>query len=214
MQITFRVLISELKELTQFPSLSWTLSHSHFWGYLAILWSIGSSTRVEAMDEEAPLVDDKPVEIPKKNHARDVHILSSAFLLVFLAYGAVQNLESTLNTVSLVSVLRFCIFLFSYAWLLRIVSFAEGTESFEYRKLVSFWNVLYFSWVWWFGYEFQFSNQEEDLGTTSLGILYVSFTFFSLVASMVVRGLGSKNALVLGTTGYWLFLAANLKPSW
>ena len=62
------------------------------------------------MDEEAPLVDDKPVEIPKKNHARDVHILSSAFLLVFLAYGAVQNLESTLNTVSLVSVLRFCIF--------------------------------------------------------------------------------------------------------
>ena len=104
------------------------------------------------MDEEAPLVDDKPVEIPKKNHARDVHILSSAFLLVFLAYGAVQNLESTLNTVSLVSVLRFCIFfffffLFSYAWLLRIVSFAEGTESFEYRKLVSFWNVLYFSWV-------------------------------------------------------------------
>ncbi|KAM3688926.1 hypothetical protein ACB098_09G007500 [Castanea mollissima] len=105
------------------------------------------------MDEEAPLVGDKLVEIPKKNHARDVHILSSAFLLVFLAYGAVQNLESTLNT-------------------------------------------------------------EEDLGTTSLGILYVSFTFFSLVASMVVRGLGSKNALVLGTTGYWLFLAANLKPSW
>nr|POE80294.1 isoform 2 of unc93-like protein 3 [Quercus suber] len=105
------------------------------------------------MDEEAPLVGDKLVEIPKKNHARDVHILSSAFLLVFLAYGAVQNLESTLNT-------------------------------------------------------------EEDLGTTSLGILYVSFTFFSMVASMVVRGLGSKNALVLGTTGYWLFLAANLKPSW
>ncbi|XP_050242647.1 UNC93-like protein 3 isoform X2 [Quercus robur] len=105
------------------------------------------------MDEEAPLVGDKLVEIPKKNHARDVHILSSAFLLVFLAYGAVQNLESTLNT-------------------------------------------------------------EEDLGTTSLGILYVSFTFFSLVASTVVRGLGSKNALVLGTTGYWLFLAANLKPSW
>ena len=211
MQITFRVLISELKELTQLPSLSWTLSHSHFWGYLAILWSIGSSTRVEAMDEEAPLVDDKLVEIPKKNHARDVHILSSAFLLVFLAYGAVQNLESTLNTVSLLSLFfAFAFFLFSYAWLLGI----EGTESFEYRKLVSFWNVLYFSWVWWFGYEFQFSNQEEDLGTTSLGILYVSFTFFSLVASMVVRGLGSKNALVLGTTGYWLFLAANLKPSW
>ena len=87
------------------------------------------------MDEEAPLVDDKLVEIPKKNHARDVHILSSAFLLVFLAYGAVQNLESTLNTVSLLSLFfAFAFFMFSYAWLLGI----EGTESFEYRKLVSF----------------------------------------------------------------------------
>lgn len=94
------------------------------------------------MDEEAPLVGEKLVEIPKKNHARDVHILSSAFLLVFLAYGAVQNLESTLNTVSLLSLFFafafFFLFLFSYAWLLGIVSFAEGTESFEYRKLVSF----------------------------------------------------------------------------
>lgn len=58
------------------------------------------------------------------------------------------------------------------------------------------------------------SIQEEDLGTTSLGILYLSFTFFSLVASLVVRALGTKNALILGTTGYWLFIAANLKPTW
>lgn len=35
-----------------------------------------------------------------KNHARDVHILSFAFLFVFSAYGAAQNLESTVNTVS------------------------------------------------------------------------------------------------------------------
>ncbi|KAF9592123.1 hypothetical protein IFM89_011961 [Coptis chinensis] len=87
------------------------------------------------------------------NHTRDVHILSSAFLLIFLAYGAAQNLESTVNT-------------------------------------------------------------EENLGTTSLGILYISFTVFSLFASSVVRSLGSKNSLILGTTGYWLFIAANLKPSW
>ncbi|KAF5196980.1 unc-93-like protein [Thalictrum thalictroides] len=87
------------------------------------------------------------------NHTRDVHILSCAFLLVFLAYGAAQNLQSTVNT-------------------------------------------------------------EENLGTTSLGILYISFTVFSFVASSVVRSLGSKNALILGTTGYWLFIAANLKPSW
>ena len=52
------------------------------------------------------------------------------------------------------------------------------------------------------------------MGTISLGILYVSFAIFSLVASMVVKKMGSKNALILGTTGYWLFIAANLKPSW
>ncbi|XP_008788091.1 UNC93-like protein 3 [Phoenix dactylifera] len=88
-----------------------------------------------------------------KNYARDVHILSFAFLFVFSAYGAAQNLESTVNT-------------------------------------------------------------EEDLGTTSLGILYTSFTLFSVVASPVVRGLGSKRALILGTSGYLLFIASNLKPSW
>ncbi|KAK6943687.1 Ion channel regulatory protein, UNC-93 [Dillenia turbinata] len=107
------------------------------------------------MDEETPLVvnDSTPQPQALKNHWRDVHILSSAFLLVFLAYGAAQNLESTVNT-------------------------------------------------------------EGDLGTISLGILYLSFTFFSFVASPVVRILGSKNALVLGTTGYWLFIAANLIPNW
>ncbi|XP_059647012.1 UNC93-like protein 3 [Cornus florida] len=106
------------------------------------------------MDEEAPLVvEPSQSQTLKENHPRDVHLLSWAFLLIFLAYGAAQNLESTVNT-------------------------------------------------------------EDDLGTISLGILYTSFTFFSLVASLVVRVLGSKNALILGTTGYWLFIAANLKPSW
>lgn len=56
--------------------------------------------------------------------------------------------------------------------------------------------------------------REQGLGTTSMGILYLSFTFFSVFASVVVRWLGSKKALVLGTTGYLLFIASNLKPSW
>lgn len=38
----------------------------------------------------------------KSTHARDVHILSFAFLLIFLAFGAAQNLESSVNTVSAV----------------------------------------------------------------------------------------------------------------
>ncbi|URE32279.1 MreB/Mbl protein [Musa troglodytarum] len=116
--------------------------------------------RAAPEDEAAPLL----VEVsscscsssdvrPARNHARDVHILSLAFLLVFSAYGAAQNLESTVNT-------------------------------------------------------------EEDLGTISLGILYLSFTFFAVVASPVVRALGSKTALVLGSSGYLLFIASNLKPSW
>ncbi|XP_061341469.1 UNC93-like protein 3 isoform X2 [Gastrolobium bilobum] len=104
-------------------------------------------------DEETPLVTvDSPLQQPK-SHAKDVHILCLAFLLIFLAYGAAQNLQSTLNT-------------------------------------------------------------EQDLGTTSLGILYLSFTFFSVIASLVVRVLGSKKALIIGTSGYWLYVAANLKPNW
>ncbi|XP_048439641.1 UNC93-like protein 3 isoform X2 [Pyrus x bretschneideri] len=104
-------------------------------------------------DEETPLVaDNSPIQ-SRRSYTRDVHILSCAFLLIFLAYGAAQNLETSVNT-------------------------------------------------------------EDDLGTISLGILYLSFTFFSMVASPVVRALGSKNALIIGTTGYWLFIAANLLPSW
>ncbi|KAL2533743.1 UNC93-like protein 3 [Abeliophyllum distichum] len=106
-----------------------------------------------ATDEETPLLVENLPSTPTLNHKRDVHILCWAFLLIFLAYGAAQNLESTINT-------------------------------------------------------------EGDLGTISLGILYSSFTFFSVLASLVVRKLGSKNALILGTTGYWLFIAANLKPTW
>uniref|UniRef100_A0A1J3HTU3 UNC93-like protein 3 n=1 Tax=Noccaea caerulescens TaxID=107243 RepID=A0A1J3HTU3_NOCCA len=103
-------------------------------------------------DEEAPLVSSEDQKLRAgKSYTRDVHILSISFLLIFLAYGAAQNLETTVN---------------------------------------------------------------KDLGTISLGILYVSFMFCSMVASLVVRLMGSKNALVLGTTGYWLFVAANLKPTW
>ncbi|KAL5992059.1 hypothetical protein ACLOJK_012973 [Asimina triloba] len=50
---------------------------------------------VDSREEEAPL---RGVEKPAINHARDIHILSCAFLLVFLAYHAAQNLQSTLNT--------------------------------------------------------------------------------------------------------------------
>lgn len=51
---------------------------------------------VNLRDEEAPLIPGNTIQ----NHTKDVHILSSAFLLIFLAYGAAQNLQSTVNTVS------------------------------------------------------------------------------------------------------------------
>ncbi|KAL4188970.1 hypothetical protein AMTRI_Chr08g204700 [Amborella trichopoda] len=117
------------------------------------------SASASSREQEEPLLlsIDQSHEISlqsPRNHAKDVHILSSYFLLIFLAYGATQNLESTVNTV------------------------------------------------------------RGRLGTTSMGILYLSLTIFSLVASPVVQKLGSKNSLVLGTTGYWFFIAENLIPSW
>ncbi|GLT79238.1 hypothetical protein SLA2020_507320 [Shorea laevis] len=81
----------------------------------------------DSRDEEVPLVVDNLQRQTPKNYTRDVHILSFAFLLIFLAYGAAQNLESIVN--------------------------AAG-----------------------------------DLRTISLGILYVSFSVFSLVASLVIVG--------------------------
>lgn len=56
-------------------------------------------------DEEAPLVlvsgEDRKVR-PGKSYTRDVHILSISFLLIFLAFGAAQNLETTINKVPFV----------------------------------------------------------------------------------------------------------------
>ena len=55
---------------------------------------------MDTRDEETPLVVDISESETPKNRTRDVHILSGAFLLVFLAYGAAQNLETTVNAVS------------------------------------------------------------------------------------------------------------------
>lgn len=67
---------------------------------------VSYNSKLEAMDsgdsrrEQSPLiVDNLEIRTPK-DYTRDVHILSCAFLLIFLAYGAAQNLETTVNTVS------------------------------------------------------------------------------------------------------------------
>lgn len=52
-----------------------------------------------AGDEEALLIGNEIGATPI-NHTRDVHLLSWAFLLIFMAFGAAQNLQSTINTVS------------------------------------------------------------------------------------------------------------------
>lgn len=56
--------------------------------------------------------------------------------------------------------------------------------------------------------------QEGNLGAVSMGILYASFTVFTATAAAVVRRLGSRGALVVGTSGYALFILANLRPTW
>lgn len=50
---------------------------------------------------------------PPRNRARDAHILSFAFWLVFLSYHAVQNLESSVNTVRNL-VRELCFFVFNF----------------------------------------------------------------------------------------------------
>lgn len=57
-------------------------------------------------------------------------------------------------------------------------------------------------------------NDDGNLGAVSMGIVYVSFTVFAATAAAVVRGLGSRGALLLGTSGYALFILANLHPTW
>eukprot|EP00249_Psilotum_nudum_P012408 c23767_g1_i1 orf=290-1702(-) len=84
---------------------------------------------------------------------RDLYLLCFCFLLVFLAYGATQNLESSLNA-------------------------------------------------------------DQGLGSTSLGVLYLSFTVAALLAPWLVLSMGSKNALLLGLSGYWLFMISNFWPTW
>jgi hypothetical protein len=88
-----------------------------------------------------------------RSAVRDLHVLSLSFFFVFLAYGAIQNLESSL---------------------LKI----------------------------------------DGLGSTSLAVLYLSLTISSLGAPFVVMRLGSKNAILFALSGYWIFIVANLFPSW
>ncbi|XP_037439734.1 UNC93-like protein 3 isoform X2 [Triticum dicoccoides] len=57
-------------------------------------------------------------------------------------------------------------------------------------------------------------NTEGNLGAVSMGILYASFTVFTATAAAVVRRLGSRGALVVCTSGYALFILANLLPTW
>ncbi|KAL6337413.1 hypothetical protein AAG906_036727 [Vitis piasezkii] len=114
---------------------------------------------VDSRDEESPLVVSDSQSKTLQNHTRDVHILSCSFLLIFLAYGATQNLESSVNT-----------------------------------------DLIFIS--------------GRRFGNYCAGDIVSILHHFSLIASLVVRMMGSKNALILGTTGYWLFMAANLKPRW
>jgi len=143
------------------------------------------------VEEAAPLIPGPGASAT--GAARDVHLLSSAFLFVFLAYHAAQNLQSTVNTVRPPPTSRFC----------SRPAGAAGAAPPETRasRLIR-------------GFGGRAVSQDENLGDISLGVLYTSFTAFSAVGSAVVRWMGSRRALVVGTSGYLLFIAANLAPSW
>jgi fucose permease len=56
--------------------------------------------------------------------------------------------------------------------------------------------------------------KDEGLGSISLGVLYISLTLFSAGAPVLVKRLGSKYGILVGLIGYWIFMLANLSPSW
>ncbi|KAL6623567.1 hypothetical protein ACP70R_033446 [Stipagrostis hirtigluma subsp. patula] len=120
---------------------------------------------------------------------RDVHLLSAAFLFVFLAYHAAQNLQSTVNTVRPDPIQQATSAPARPAGRPAVAA----TRAHVRGRRVS---------------------QDENLGSMSLGVLYTSFTAFAAVGSAVVRRMGSRRALVVGTSGYLLFIAANLAPTW
>jgi hypothetical protein len=69
--------------------------------------SEGDSFINGSADSHLTLPDSKPVVARSDSsvggwspHLRDLHILSFSFLFTFLAYGALQNLESSLHGVS------------------------------------------------------------------------------------------------------------------
>lgn len=57
-------------------------------------------------------------------------------------------------------------------------------------------------------------NADGNLGSVSLGALYLSLTICSVGAPYPVKWLGSKKGILLGISGYWMFILANLFPSW
>nr|CAB3466206.1 unnamed protein product [Digitaria exilis] len=120
-------------------------------------------------DEEAvatPLIAAPAQAAGGRSHAADGHFLSTAFLFIFSAYSAAQNLQTSINTVRAATILPSVVV------------------------------------------------QEGGLGTVSMGITYTSLTLFSVASSPLVTRMGPKRALVVGSSGYVLFILANLLPTW
>ncbi|OWM64616.1 hypothetical protein CDL15_Pgr020583 [Punica granatum] len=97
-------------------------------------------------DEESPLlVANQLSDEAHRKHSRDVHILSCGFLLIFLAYGAAQNLESSVNTVTSIVVPNLTLlhgtYLTSTAWSYSKVSnLHEGTVIGSFNG--EFWGMV------------------------------------------------------------------------
>ncbi|MFQ6648201.1 hypothetical protein Gotur_021191, partial [Gossypium turneri] len=136
-------------------------------------------------EEEAPLVIDISERETPKSRTRDIHILSCA-ILVFLASGAAQNLETTVNAVSFSTDLPnkgYSYFVLCLLGLPRLWSCSE------------------------------FGDYSRKLGNGDSWNTVCIFCGFLVVCIIGGLSTGVKECSVLGTTGYWLFIAANLKPT-
>lgn len=56
------------------------------------------------------------------------------------------------------------------------------------------------------------TTRSASVGSTTLGILYSTFTLSNLLSSSIVSLLGAKISLLLGASAYVLFVASNIQP--
>jgi MFS family permease len=99
----------------------------------------------------------------------------------------------------------------------QIPTVGQLFESSAYRKVLfmsACFFMIFFGFMTVQNFQTTFTDPELlDIGTNSLTIVYITFTFTSLIAGKIVDRLGMRYSIMLAAPTYALFCAYNLKPS-